>query len=628
MTNFAGVRTPSTGIEDQTGPATNRLIISTIGTTAYFDPPPFPVPLTRAPAGKYAATAGRGAAEMRAFRGVRDPAPAYGIGATGLTLSRAATTPGQGKAQVRINYAGRIEDAANLKPGGLGTGVGQSWFELIHVFPAALPLGNVLTTQIRTIELFNSFRRPRQSVTWTNFTNNAGAGVTITNLPTIPFVLDSFASFVANVQITTVGPPNINGTLDFTFGAPINDTFEVLVTGQRITIFQFRPQAPLSEVLGFKTNVLRHQDGTEQRIKVREAPRQDFDFFVRVDDGRSRDTINSLLFDWQPRVWGVPIWYEAKALGAPLAINDTLVTVDTADADYRVDSLVMIYDSNFYFEVLEIASFTATDITLKSGVQKTFDALNTLVMPVRTAYTRANLNNSRYAIGPSDFVIPFQTLDNIDLANASSFPTYQGTGQTVAKPVLDGLNFMPGNTIGEGYRRRIEILDPETGPQIQISPWTKGKPQYQFGFQAKSQAEVWTVRQLIHFLRGSQLSFYVPTGRTDFKPILDIGSGASSFDIENIGWTDFVDSVTPRSDLRIIRTDGTESFHQIVGSTVISEEVERISVSPVITPALPLVDIERIDILTLSRIADDKATLEHRTPGEAFITFQVTGVPS
>ncbi len=222
----------------------------------------------------------------------------------------------------------------------------------------------------------------------------------------------------------------------------------------------------------------------------------------------------------------------------------------------------------------------------------------------------------------------FDVLDNIDLSDPGAGTTFLGTGQTISKPVLDGFNFMSGNTIAEGIRRKTIELDHQTGPKITFSPWSKGKPLYQFAFEAKSQLEVWDFRKLMHFLSGAQTAFYIPTGRRDFKPLADIGDSATGFTIPNIGWTDFVGSITPRSDLLILRTDGTQSLHLVTGSTVASEDVETITISPPITPALPLAELDRMSIMTLSRIVDDKVTISHRRPGEARMQIKSIGIPS
>lgn len=627
MANFPTVQTPLLSINDQVGsPRTLRHYVDGVGPTAYFDPPDNPVPLDRIPLGEVGVTDGSRSGQRLAvfsLSATSSALSAFGVGAGGLALTREVNR--RALAAVEVNRQTRIEAEAS---GDLALAVGPEWFEKCHVFPGRIDLGNVLSVQVRELELFNAFRRPLEPVTWETFVNNAGAGITVTNLPGLPFVIEAFDSFVVDVSISTSGPPSITGSLDFTFSAPTAATFVVPVTGNRITIFQYRPQTPIRELLIFKTDIIKLFDGSEQRIKLREAPRQVFDFTVRTDDDRTRDKINAVLFDWQARVFGIPLWHEAEPLTAAIAIDDLVINFDTTTSDYRIDSLVMVYDGNFNFEALEVDSFTASSITVKTGFVKAFDTLSAIVMPIRTAYTKPSLQNSRFAIGPSDFRMNFEVLDNVDLADIGATTTYQGAGQTIAKPVLDGLNFMPGNTIDEGLRRKVVELDTQVGPKITLSPWSKSKPLYQFALEAATRLEVWNFRKLMHFLKGSQTAFYIPTGRRDFKPLADIGDSASSFNVPNIGWTDFVESVTPRSDLQILRTDGTQSLHEITGSTVISEDVELITIAPPISPALPLVELDRMSILTLSRIMDDRVTIDHRRPGEARLSIKSTGVPS
>jgi hypothetical protein len=631
MTDFPTLLVPGTvAPDDQVGQvSTDRAYIPGIGTTAYWDPPNNPVPLARAPAGKIGLTDGSRDGRRLSFfqRSVSATAnTTWGRGGAGLALSREVNR--RAIPAHKVDRQTVLEQIPSVKRGGLAVGLGAEWFEQIVVFPTSLALGNVLSTQVRTIEIYNSFRRPRQTVQWTTFVNNVGVGVDVTNLPGLPFPLVATEGFIADVQISTAGPPSISGTLDFTFGPPQSETIPVPVTGNRITIFQYIPQAPIGESLQFKTDILKNNDGSEQRVKVRNVPRQLMTFTVRTDAGLTRDQINAVLFDWQARVFGVPIWFEQRPLDSDILIAATDFDVDTSAADYRVDSLVMIWESNQHFEVLEIASLTATNIVTKTPFAKAFTAGIASVMPVRTAYTRPALSNTRFAIGPSDFKMEFEILDNVDLASLGAFNTYQGVGQTIPKPILDGFNFMGGATIGEGNRRRVERLDVLTGPPIQYSPWTKGKPIYQFGFEAKSFDEVFEWRQLAHYLRGSQLSFYVPTGRTDLKPIGDVLDTATFIDVQNFGFTNFIQEVTPRSDLRFVPISGTPSVHQITASQEQSATVERISFSPAVSPGITLANLDRVEFVTLCRIDSDKVDLIHGRPGESRIQFNLIGVPA
>ena len=537
----------------------------------------------------------------------------------------------QGPGEQGSHVSGTVQNIATAYPtsqtvnGTLHPSPADDWFEKWIVTPGRLDLGNVLSTQVRTLEIVNTDRRVAR--TWQAFVNNTTGGISITNLPALPLVIASLDSFINNVQIDTIGPPTIAGTLDFDVDLNPPDIIEIPVTGQRILIFRWRPQQPIRETLEFKTDVIAHNDGTEQRINVREVPRQRIRFTVRTANNRSRDNINLLVFDWHHRVWGVPIWWEQKPLDAAIAVDDTTIQVDTANADFRVGGLVTVYNTDFLTETLEIATVNANDLVVTVPISQAFPVFETVVIPTRTAYLRPQLTSSRYPIGPTDFPFDFETLDNRDLSDASAFDTYQGVGETSPKVLIDRLNFIRGATVREGFRRKVTRLDHETGPFVQFSPWSKSKPSIDYTFEAKSFAEVWEFRQLVHSLRGSQVSFYLETGRDDFKVVADIADTATDIDIENIGFTDFVGVVVPRADLQIRRTDGTLSRHQVTGSVVVNDDVERVSVTPGITPALPAANIERVEFLTLGRIERDEVRFDHARPGEARVEFRFVGLP-
>lgn len=599
---------------------------------------PFPDPDVSTPKSPAAATAPPAGSPYPA--GPFDPigaspglVPWERVGSQGLkAFGINNTTAVQGEAENAGSISGLLDPQFATYPtfdgaGAIAQSISDVFFDKWLVQPGRLDLGNILSTQLRTLELFNNFRT--ESHTWDAFVNNAGAGITITNLPGLPLLFAPLSSFVNNVQVSTAGPPTITGTLDFDVDTDPPNVLSVEITGNRISIFAYRPQSPIMETLEFKTNIIPANDGSEQRINVREAPRQRIQFRVRTDDDRTRDSIHALLYDWQSRVFGVPIWWEAKPLEAALAIDDTFVQVDTTNADFRALGLVMIYDSNFQNEVLEIASLTATDLTLDVGVSRAYDAVETLVIPVRTALTKTQLTDALYSIGPTDFSLEFTTLDNIRLNDASAFATYQGVGQTVAKPFIrDRFNFMKGRTIGEGIRRKVTRLDPGTSAPLQFSPWAKGKPQFAYGFESDTFAETWNFRQLLHELNGSQLSFYLGTGRDDIKVVVDIPDLATNIDFENIGFTQFVENITPRSDIQIIRTDGTLTQHEISGSSVIDDDTERLTISPAVTPALPIAEINRIEFITLNRISDDRPRFSHQRPGRSRLDVKLIGVPS
>jgi hypothetical protein len=179
---------------------------------------------------------------------------------------------------------------------------GYDWWGDIHIIDRSYALGIILSEVQRDIEIYSAFRR--QSHTWNSWTNNVDAGVSIPDFPSLPTTLYPQSGFLGTLTVSTDGPPTINGTIDFSvvgFGA-----FQIPVTGQRAIMIPFLPETPFVERLGFFTDVIKGLTGAEQRIALRDAPRQIFDTVYQLD-GHDRRAFLLILFDAQGRAAGLPM---------------------------------------------------------------------------------------------------------------------------------------------------------------------------------------------------------------------------------------------------------------------------------------------------------------------------------
>lgn len=492
---------------------------------------------------------------------------------------------------------------------------GDVWFGKLIIVPQAIALGNLLSTVTRTIELFNSYGVDKD---YTTFVNNAGLGITITNQPGLPATIGTFNSIVLDVEITTTGPAVINGTLDFTVGGEL---LLALLTGSRVVLLPARPEKPVKEILEFKTDIIEAKDGTEQRIRVRDLPRQRIEMEYFGDEDESAH-IHNLFFDWLGRLWGVPIWWEERQLGADAAIGATVLTVPTDYGDFRVGGTVLVYEDQFNFEAVEIDSFTANDITLTSPLLRGHLAKDTTVLPVRFAYARPNGPSEQHLTqGQSRITVIFTTIDNVDLADASAFPTYEG------QVLLDEPNLIRGTSIGENWSQRAVRHDSIAGLLVQLPRNDRSRLATRKSFYSASPQRLWEVRQLLHFLQGSVAPFYLPSFRPDMRVTVDIGASAVTMDIKNIGFTDFVAQRQPFQNLRLLLKDGTAFVRQITDSTVIDLNTERITVDSSFSGSPILIaDIRRVELVALVRIKNDRVTLEHNVPGYASVSMEVVTV--
>lgn len=493
----------------------------------------------------------------------------------------------------------------------LPDGMGQFWFGAIHVLPRRLDLGNIVATLNRTIDIYNAFvdePKDLQAVI-----NNAGAGTSFTDLPSLPHTIPSQRSLLVTLEVTADGAPTINATIDFDTEEPY--LISVPITGTRLVMFPFEPEAPLRERLRFLTDVIEHKVGTEQRVSLRESPRQEFDFRLLREDGPERQKLDMLLFDWLGKVFGVPVWIEPSFLTAAATAGQTSISVDdTTLADFRAGGLAIIYADEDDFDALEVSSLGSTTINFNTPLLRNFP-VGTRVMPLRTAVVASTVRERKHAVNLAEFELTMQVLDNIDLSDASAWPTFSG------KVILSDPNAIQQTADGD-IDRRIVVLDSQTGKFGQVSPWDRARHGTPKTFITTSRQGLWNVRSLLHALRGQQVSFYLPTFSKDVNLSQTYLSGGSALTIFNVGYTRFVRQRAPKVNIRIHLTNGTTFDRTVTNSAEVDETEEQLTISSPIGQDIAPEDVNRIEFIEKVRIATDDIIIEHANAnGTARIGF-------
>jgi hypothetical protein len=490
---------------------------------------------------------------------------------------------------------------------------GSFLFGHILVSPPRLDLGNLLSTQTRTVEYANLFTEPQDLESLTTDV----AGLTFVVAPALPFPLAPFGSVVIEVSIAADGPAAIDGEILAIFeGAPIS----VPVTGTRIIVFQYQPQQPFSETLEYKTDVLVAIDGTEQRITIRAAPRARLSYSCILDH-ESDGELRGKLFDWVARVFALPIWSDARASSGPAAAGALSIAVPTAAGDFRVGALAFLWTSNHRFEAAEITAIAAGALTFASALGRDYPA-GTLVMPARIAFAQTVPSAPRIPRTLTRYAVEFVTVDNRNLADTTGSVVYDG------RVLLEDCNLIVSGE-ADAYERTVTVLDNDSGRVYQTSHVDRSRFRTQKVWDCPSQAELWRVRRLLHHFAGSQRACWLPTFRADLELTDTIGPSSTTFRIRATGFTAFYQARRPFADVRLVKTDGTAILRRIIGSVVDSADpsVEVITVSAAFagTPIAPA-QVERIEFVLLVRIADDSVSITHNRLGDATVEINLVSV--
>jgi hypothetical protein len=405
----------------------------------------------------------------------------------------------------------------------------------------------------------------------------------------------------------------VDGDLEFVVDT---ETLYVRITATRLIVMPFIPQAGIKEKLAWATDIIESYDGTEQRAALRETPRQVLQYRYTIEEGDDTQLMENLLYDWLPRVWGVPIWFEEQRLEEDLASGSDTIPVDTTVSDYRVGGLVMVFESRERFESFEIAAVNVDSVEIDGETSMTFFAGQASVMPVRQAYARAQVGTERYGSGYEIVDMEFTTLDNVYLGDVTGLDTYDG------HVVVEDPNYIE-STYGREWERPVVVIDTVSGRVFQQSRTDRSRAHMKKRWEAATRAEVFQIRKMLHYFRGSQLTFWLPTFRADMTLADTIISSGTTMRVRANGYSTFNQARRPFADFQMTLTNGNVYRREITGAESDGDE-DVITFAPalgafVVQPE----DVERIEYLQLVRIEDDKAVLTHLRSGEAIIEIDV-----
>lgn len=508
-------------------------------------------------------------------------------------LTGTYTATGVKSSFAAVNYPGYQDDKATPA---------FDWFEKFHVVPREFALGNILSTQNIPIEVYSAFRD--SSHPWSAFVNNAGAGVSLVGAPSLPFIFAPQTGKQMTLQVNSLGEATVDSTLDFVFDT---GTIHVPITLQRVVLFTLPPELPYTEILEFLTDIIAHLDGTEQRFSLRKNPRQKFDWEIAMDPGIERQLLDSILFEWQSRLFGVPIWHELSFLTTPVAPAATVITVETTNfADYRIGSLALIYTSQSVYDVLTVQSLTSTSVTFTTGALNAH-AIGAKVMPLRIGVLEGKPHEKRYPTDASALQLRFRIKDNDvgSIASTAAFSTFNG------KVLLDDPNFVQ-TALDAEFDQDVYVLDNDTGQSYESSSMDRHRRGSAKTFLPRGRQRIWETRQLLHALHGRQVSLYLPTFGKDLTPLLQLSSGSSALDVSNCGYTQFVKSRQPKNVIRVTFNDGTAPLiRTVLSSLVVDATRETLTLNTSWPSTIALSRIDRIMYVEEVRLDSDSISITH-----------------
>ncbi|NJB66431.1 hypothetical protein GGQ74_000071 [Desulfobaculum xiamenense] len=484
----------------------------------------------------------------------------------------------------------------------------------IHIAPVDVDCGNIVAGQSHAVTVWNAHAVP---TTCAAIVSSGGDEFRLVG-PGAPFTIPPMAEAVYELVVPAEGGAAFTATVEWEFPGA---TLTLTVTGRRIVVWPWRPQAQIVESLEFLTCLRHARDGSETRSALRVAPRQGFEYVCRLTDAAAQARLDARVWSWRARAWCVPVWWEMRQSAQPVRTGDVAVLVDTACGDFRPDGVAVLWAGDDACEAVMVTEVSPGALALGQAVTGDYPR-GCLVLPGRMATMPDDVRHTERGAGVRDTLVRFAVTDNAAIPGHQPEATYEGVAVLTTPPL------MQGGTLSRTAHREVDVVDFDTGPALMDSGWHHDLWDCAHRVRAGSPAEVWRLRQLVHHLRGRFGVVWIPTWKDDFILVAPVGVDGVNLRVRAANHAAY--RLDPRrAHLAVIdAARGTIiALRRITGVAEGAPGEEIVSLDAgcgrELTP-----EAVRICYLTQNRLSADRVEITHHRAGVAEAVLAFSGVAS
>ena len=516
------------------------------------------------------------------------------------------------------------------------------WFDRLHILPTTAEqtnLGNVVNDVDTTFTVFNAHRTLAAVINALNQLNAAGftfiAGRTPPS-PELTIVAYGEESYTIRAE-AEFGPPVIDATFTWIPNAPF-ESVDVNFIGNRITILAFEPQVGPQTEYEWLTSIVESYNGTEQRMQMRDRPRQSITYTYRKGDANVNleepypeepTAFEHVMFDSLGRVFALPVWEDRTVLRSPVAINDTTVNIDTSGLDLQVGQLILLWRDWNDTEAQEISAVGALTVTVSNPFLQAWAIEDTVVLPTFTAYADDNVVQAMGRLDTALWRIRFNRInERTDLIGGVS-PELPADFEGI--PIWPRKWGISGTTINRTWRRDIQPVNVQLGKiGRSFRKTTPRRLNSELRVEIRGRADFLAFRQFVLALKGKQKIFWLGSKYHQFRLQALTPAGGGSLRVFNNLYTNFVANRAQFDRINVVLTDGTETVHTILAAADVGTPPNN-ETDLTITPTAPVeyntTNVERIEYYTRHRLDTDRVVFQATRPKDHYIlTFPIIEV--
>lgn len=280
-------------------------------------------------------------------------------------------------------------------------------------------------------------------------------------------------------------------------------------------VWRWWPQS-IAESLEFETDV-RMAPGRETRDSLKDAT-QFLTLNHTLQHARAEAMIGLVRANALGE-WLVPEWPNATVSTGTLAAAATVIPV-AVPAAYRVGQQVFIGLDADRWEARTVASLGASSITISAGLGQAY--IGSVQQPVVVAplvlSIAPNGVDFQTAFRVQGLAVRFMSIDPVDVS-ANPYPLHAGVPL-----VTDGA--VPFQPLAGALNQSFDLMASGFGAYALQEAEDFVRRRGMLSWYDKGPAARWARRQFLHFLRGRDGEFWMPTGKNDLALVSAVSAGA------------------------------------------------------------------------------------------------------
>jgi len=377
-------------------------------------------------------------------------------------------------------------------------------------------------------------------------------------------------------------------------------------------VWPFPPQRKLKETMEWNTEVLRSR-AAEQRICLRYTPRTTIDYNYQLMP-QEIEAATVMAREWGASEFLLPFWQELKHVGT-LAINATVITVQTETLRYKPNGFVFIITSQGDYTAVEIESVTSSTLVLKEALDRSYSGA--VVMPCFPSRFSSPFKFKKYSAEYFTAESEFITTSGFPVTEENPYPSFNGSYVVTDRPILAGSPHETNN-------REYDTFDGLSGPLFYYASYTYAVSNSTLVWSFDNNDELWAFRKWMYIVKGKQGSFFLPRWTRDF---IIAGPTVSTDSLLLVNENTYKED-SFIGDICIVKYNGDLIYATIISwSNPLALGKWQMNLENPIGQVLQVADVEMITRMPRVRFNSDRVEFSHEGAGVVNVSLPVMEVP-